>query len=253
MIPKVIHYCWFGRGPLPKLAKRCIQSWEKFLPEYQIKQWNEDNFDINCCQYVAEAYREKKYAFVSDFVRFHVLYEEGGIYFDTDVEVIKSFDSILGNGAFMGCENSVAKGETLRVAPGLGIGAEPGLPFFKEMIDMYKGQSFYKEDGSMNLITIVSYTSNNLRTHGLIDKDIIQTICGITIYPKDYFCPMDNRTHKIVITPKTVSIHYYAGSWIDDSPNITFRKWLLRTFGESFYNGVRRIKLLVFPKPWEWK
>lgn len=256
MIPKIIHYCWFGKGPMPILAKHCIKSWEKHMPDYQIKQWNEDNFDINCCQYISDAYKRKKYAFVSDYVRFYVLYQHGGIYLDTDVELLKSLDEILANGAFMGCENSAVVGGKhvrLNVAPGLGIGAEAGSPFFKEMIDMYNELSFFKEDGSMNLQTVVAYTSDRLRLYGLIDEDAIQEVCGIKIYPKEYFCPIDSKTRRKHVTPNTISIHYFAGSWVEDPPMIRFRKWLLHTFGESFYNGLRRIKLWVFPKPWGWK
>ena len=121
MIPKIIHYCWFGGKPLNKLGKKCLKSWKKFFPDYKIIEWNEGNFDINCCQYVKEAYEAKKYAFVSDYVRFKVLYEQGGLYFDTDVEVIKPFDAILINGNFMGCENAVS--DNIAVAAGLGLGA----------------------------------------------------------------------------------------------------------------------------------
>lgn len=251
MIPKIIHYCWFGKAPLPKLAEHCIKSWERYLPDYQIKQWNEDNFDVNCCQYISDAYKEKKYAFVSDYVRFYVLYQQGGIYLDTDVEIIRPMTDILEKGAFMGCQNMAAEG--LIVAPGLGIGAEAGLLFYKEMIDYYKKLSFYKEDGSLNLQTIVTYTTEKFREHGLVDEDVIQLVCGIRIYPKEYFCPIDYRTRKRHITDHTVSIHYFAGSWVENSPMITFRAWLLHTFGESFYNGLRRVKLWFFPKPWEWK
>ena len=109
MIPKVIHYCWFGRNPLPPLAVKCIESWKKFLPGYEIKEWNEDNFDVNIIPYIQEAYEARKYAFVSDYARFYILYHHGGIYFDTDVEVIKSIDDIIERGAFMGCENEAKR------------------------------------------------------------------------------------------------------------------------------------------------
>ena len=104
MIPKIIHYCWFGRNPLPPLALECIASWRKFLPDYEIKEWNEDNFDVNSIPYTAEAYRQKKYAYVSDYARFCILYQYGGIYFDTDVEVIKPLNDIIAKGNFMGFE-----------------------------------------------------------------------------------------------------------------------------------------------------
>ncbi|WP_394811651.1 glycosyltransferase family 32 protein [Phocaeicola vulgatus] len=126
MIPKVIHYCWFGRNSLPPLAVKCLESWKRFFPDYEIKEWNEDNFDVNIISYTAEAYRVKKYAFVSDYARFWILYHYGGLYFDTDVEVIKSMDDIIAKGSFMGCEKDADKeGATaLAVAPGLGLYGE---------------------------------------------------------------------------------------------------------------------------------
>ena len=128
MIPKIIHYCWFGRNPLPESAQKCIASWRKFFPDYEIVEWNEDNFDVRSIPYTAQAYDAKKYAFVSDYARFKILYEHGGIYFDTDVEVIRPFDDILARGAFMGYEIDPKEGDiTGYVAPGLGLGVNPGL------------------------------------------------------------------------------------------------------------------------------
>ena len=132
-IPKIIHYCWFGGKELPESAKKCIDSWKRFFPDYKIKEWNESNFDINYCDYTKEAYEAKKWAFVSDVARFKILYENGGFYFDTDVEVIKSFDDIISNGAFMGFEND----KKCLVNPGLGLGVEAGNQFYKEMLDLY--------------------------------------------------------------------------------------------------------------------
>ena len=128
MIPKIIHYCWFGRNPLPELARKCIASWRKYLPDYEIKEWNEDNFDVNIIPYTAEAYAQKKYAFVSDYARFWILYRYGGIYFDTDVEVIRPLDDIIARGCFMGFETDPApkqNGVDACVNPGLGLGVAP--------------------------------------------------------------------------------------------------------------------------------
>ena len=131
MIPKKIHYCWFGRNPLPESAKKCIASWRKYFPDYEIIEWNEDNYDVNKIPYTQQAYAAKKYAFVSDYARFDILYQHGGIYFDTDVEVIKSFDDVLEHGAFMGCEIDGSSRSGIAVAPGLGIAAAPGLGLYK--------------------------------------------------------------------------------------------------------------------------
>lgn len=143
MIPKVINYCWFGGNPLPASAQKCIASWRKYLPDYEIKEWNESNFDVNIIPYTAEAYKAKKYAFVSDYARFWILYRYGGLYFDTDVEVIRNMDDIIANGAFMGLEKKQA-GATptqLGVAPGLGLGVNPGLGLYKELLDVYDDNS----------------------------------------------------------------------------------------------------------------
>ena len=136
MIPKIIHYCWFGRNPRPASAKKCIASWRKYLPDYEIKEWNEDNFDVNIIPYTQQAYEMKKYAFVSDYARFWILYHYGGLYFDTDVEVIKSFDDIVDKGAFMGLEIDGTKKDTkIAIAPGLGLGAETGMSIYYQILE----------------------------------------------------------------------------------------------------------------------
>ena len=214
MIPKVIHYCWFGRNPLPPLAIKCIESWKKFLPDYEIKEWNEENFDVNMIPYTKEAYEAKKYAFVSDYARFWILYKYGGLYFDTDVEVIKPMDDIIARGPFMGCEKEVKVGATaLAVAPGLGLGCNPGLSFYKEMLDLYASLHFLKMDNSLNLKTIVEYTTELLCEKGLMNINDIQQCADVWIYPKDYFCPKDYYTGELNVTNNTYCIHHYEASW----------------------------------------
>lgn len=220
MIPKVIHYCWFGRGQMPELAHKCIESWKKFLPDYEIKVWNEDNFDVNIIPYTSEAYKAKKYAFVSDYARFWILYHHGGLYFDTDVEVIKPMDDIIAAGPFMGCENAAEVGATpnsLGVAPGLGLGVNPGLGLYKEILDFYATLHFIKDDGTLNLETVVTYTTDILCKHGLVNTSEIQMVADVKIYPKEYLNPRSFSAGKLVITPNTVAIHHFAGSWLPDS------------------------------------
>ena len=213
-IPKLIHYCWFGRNPLPEYAVKCISSWRKYFPGYVIKEWNEDNFDVNCCDYVREAYEAKKYAFVSDYARFDILYREGGLYFDVDVEVIKTFDDILEKGGFMGSETLAKTSELgISVAPGLGLSANPGHGLIKELVDGYHTRHFLKEDGTPDTTTICVYTTEILKKHGLQETDDIQCIDGIYIYPKEFFCPLDYFTGKLEITENTHSIHQYMASW----------------------------------------
>ena len=216
-IPKIIHYCWFGGKPLPDLAEKCIASWRKYFPDYEIKQWDESNFDVDIIPYTKDAYASKRYAFVSDYARFWILYRFGGIYFDTDVEVIRSMDDIISSGPFMGCENASVKGAApnfLGAAPGLGLGVNPGLGLYREFLEMYEGLSFINSDGSQNVKTIVEYTTDILVKHGLKNTPEIQSVAGVKIYPNDYFCPIDYKTKKLIITDNTRSIHHYAESWL---------------------------------------
>ncbi len=216
MIPKIIHYCWFGRNPLPDSAIKCIESWQNFFPDYEIIEWNEDNFDVNSIPYTAQAYAAKKYAFVSDYARFKILYEYGGLYFDTDVEVIKSFDDIIQRGAFMGCELTTPLRRS--VNPGLGLGVAPGLGLYAELLEFYRTLHFINNDGTYNQTTVVTYTTNILIGKGLNSTNEIQEVAGITIYPKEYFNPLNDNTGKLDITANTHSIHWYSKTWLNVSP-----------------------------------
>lgn len=225
MIPKIIHYCWFGHNPIPKLAEKCIASWRKYLPDYEIRLWNEDNFDVNMVPYTKEAYSQKKYAFVSDYARFWILYNFGGLYFDTDVEIIKPLDEIIAQGPFMGCEQdyipmpngSYEKGNGPAVNPGLGIGAEAHMDLYKEILDQYATLKFLHADGSLNEKTVVAYTSELLTSKGLTAKDEIQCLNGLFVYPKEYFGPKDYLTNVVNVTERTLTIHHYDASWRDKS------------------------------------
>lgn len=240
MIPKIIHYCWFGGKPLPEDAKRCIASWRHYMPEYEIKEWNERNFDVRCNTYCAQAYEAKKYAFVSDFARLAILYQEGGIYFDTDVEVIKPLDDILAKGAYMGCETSPTAHQALiTVNPGLGLAVEAGHPLYKELIEQYNRRSFLREDGSMDLKTIVATTTELLTKHGLQTTADIQRVEGITVYPSAYFCPI-STDGEIHITEQTRTIHHYAQSWLPAS-HIWLRRIILAVGGTKLKRHASRL------------
>jgi len=230
MIPKVIHYCWFGRNPLPESAVKCIESWRKHMPDYEIKEWNEDNFDVNLIPFTAEAYSVRKYAFVSDFARFWILYHYGGVYFDTDVEVIRPIDDIVEKGAFMGVEVmcTVHPRDLIgfpMVAPGLGIGASAGMGFYKKVIDFYSNYHFLRDDGTIIGGTVVAHTTRLLVNEGLQKRADLQEVAGIWIYPEDYFNPFDDITGRLNKTERTRSIHWYARSWQQQSH---FRIWLSR-------------------------
>ena len=243
MIPKVIHYCWFGRNPLPESAQKCIASWRKFFPDYEIKEWNEDNFDVNIIPYTREAYEAKKYAFVSDFARFWILYNFGGLYFDTDVEVIKSMDDIIERGSFMGIEVPAKEGSNSQINPGLGLGALPNLDLYKTLLNKYATLSFRNDDGSLNQKTIVAYTTETLKELGLQLTEGIQQVASIYIYPTDYFNPLDSLTGRLKITENTRSIHWYMNSWSDTSK---FYKWLSKLSHRLFGTTFSKIKSHLF-------
>lgn len=216
MIPKKIHYCWFGHNPKPKLIIKCIQSWVIFCKGYEIIEWNEENFDIGQApKYVREAYKEKKWAFVTDYVRLKVIYEEGGIYFDTDLELTKSIDDLLVNRAFFCSENGAV------ISTGLGFGAEPRMECVRRMMEDYDHATFvYKwEDGNKALLDMTTCPVRNTKALSYLIGDtpnfnIAYSQDGILFLPRDWFCPLDYST----LLPKyrtanTRGIHWFAGSW----------------------------------------
>lgn len=225
MIPKKIHYCWFGRGKKPKLALKCIESWKKYAPEYELIEWNEDNFDIHCCPYVTEAYERKKYAFVTDFVRLYAIYTQGGVYMDTDVEIVRSIDEFLENHAFSGFES------TQYVPTGI-MASDQGLPIVKELLDYYKERHFVSADGTMDLKTNCVSITEIMLSHGLILNGQKQTIEDFTFYPADYFCPFENETGKLNKTANTAAIHWFNKSWLPES--VRTRSKITRLFHGLF-------------------
>lgn len=233
MIPKVIHYCWFGRGPMPKLALKCIESWKKYCPDYVIKEWNEDNFDIDMYPYVREAYNARKFAFVTDVVRLYALYHEGGIYMDTDVEVIKPLDSLLAYDAVSGFESPT------QIPTGL-MASRDGHPLFKELLDEYNGIHFVRPDGTLDITTNVIRISNTCREYGLRLDNTLQTVRGFTLLPKDFLCPIEHEGHRLVLTPNTLCIHHFAGSWV--TGKALWKKRVARLLGSNLTTLIIRIK-----------
>ena len=212
-IPKVIHYCWFGNKQLSEMAKKCIASWKKQCPDYKIIEWNEENFDINCNTYVKEAYREKKWAFVSDVARLHALVNYGGIYMDTDVEVLKSLNVILNNEAIIGfeCDSRIQTGFMACVK---------GHSVFNDFLHMYEQEKFINEDGSMNTITNVVRLTEICVNLGLKLNGEQQLVNGMTILPSEYLSPKNVETGKITVTDKTLCIHYFDGSWLSEEARV---------------------------------
>lgn len=239
-IPKVIHYCWFGRGEKNKLFYECLESWKKYFPDYEIIEWNEDNFDISKSNnYVKQAYYSKKYAFVSDYVRLKVLYDNGGIYFDTDVEVLKRIDDeILKRGYF-------AKEKDNQIATGLGFCVPPKNTLIKYMMDDYENLNFINEDGTMDMTACPSRNSKSLEKKGYIINKNTTEICGIGIYDKEYFCGFDINTQHYIISDKTFTVHHYNASWLPRNKKIAkkVKRIISLLIGEKKYKriaGLRR-------------
>lgn len=209
MIPKKIHYCWFGGNPLPKDVQKYIDTWKKFCPDYEIKEWNEQNFDIHLNRYVEEAYQQKKWAFVSDVARIYALYAEGGIYMDTDVEVVKNLDTLLNNQGFLGFEG------TQWIATNI-VGFEPKHGLLEQFLDSYNHRIFVKSDGSLDQTTNVEEITKLLVDKYSLQLNGIKQILpeGIVIYPTDYFSPYDYIQGKLNRTSNTYSIHWFSQTWI---------------------------------------
>ena len=233
MIPKKIHYCWFGRNPKPKLAEKCIRSWKKYCLDYEIIEWNEDNFDVDKYPYAKYCLDNQKYAFLSDFVRLVVVAEQGGLYFDTDVEVIRKLDDLLNYKAFYGFENNEY------VASGLGFGAEKGQVTVLKMLDEYNGLK--KEDNTFELKGCPILNTNALVKLGLQQNGKEQEVAGAHVFPADYFNPFEDATGLLNSTKNTHSIHWYAKSWM--SKRKIFRSKLTRPLhrllGVDFFRKVK--------------
>ena len=217
MIPKKIHYCWFGKGEKSKLILDCIESWKKYCPEFEIIEWNEENFDIgNSCRYVREAYDAKKWAFVSDYVRHAILSKFGGIYLDTDVEIIKPLEGLLDR-PFLALESANS------INTGLIMGCEVGNEYCKWMLNSYENDCFLLENGELNTYTVCERTTKYFKEHGFISRNIEQEIDGFMIYPTEYFCPKDPITFELKVTDNTVSIHHYGASWCTEEQKYYFQ------------------------------
>ena len=227
-IPKVIHYCWFGKGKMPKLAKKCIKSWKKYCPDYELVLHTEDNFDLTQNRYLNEAYKAGKWAFVSDYARLKIIYENGGIYLDTDVELIKSIDDLVKLNGFMGFD------EKGIVATGLGFGAEKGNKIVSEFLKDYEGIPFVLSDGSYDLTPCPDRNTQALERLGMDINNTNQTFMDITFLPEEYLCPMDYYTGKKTITKNTYSIHHYSASWTSKVTKRTTR--IKRIIGVKMYN-----------------
>lgn len=209
MIPKTIHYCWFGRGEMPEMAQKCVASWHKFMPDWEYKLWNEDNFDVSQIPYTEEAYEAKKYAFVSDYVRLWALCNEGGVYLDTDVEVFKPFDDLLEWNAFAGFEGSKHVPIGTCVMASVANGA-----WVSEQFGHYQDRHFILTDGSFDLTTNVQFITAKMRENGFVQNGKEQDYKDLHIFPTEYFCPRQT-TGEYLRTENTYCDHLGLGSWAD--------------------------------------
>lgn len=228
MIPKTIHYCWFGKNEKPALARKCIESWREVCSDYSIVEWNENNFDVTSNPYTKMCFETKQWAFLSDYVRLIVVYRNGGLYFDTDVEVIRNFDTLLNHGAFFGFENSHY------IATGLGFGAVKEHPSVLAMIHQYK----HVIDGDMKTVMCPKLNTEALIPLGLKCDGSLQRLSNnTTIYPSDYFNPLDDSTGQLKITENTYSINHYGKSWMKKSLKIRSKltRPLHRLLGTDFF------------------
>lgn len=234
MIPKIIHYCWFGRNQLDEKSQKCIKTWREVLPEYEIIEWNEDSFDINTHPFVKEAYENKKYAYVSDYVRLYALYNYGGVYMDTDVEVLKPFGSLMEHRAFTGVE----RGEYCITGT---LAAEKGHPWIAALLNYYKDRHFLLPNGQLDMTTNTGIITNITKTkYGWTEGNVYSELSdGIAIYPFEYFCAKNGRTNEYLITENTYTIHHFNGSW-NTTSNKIFRNYI-RFFRRIFQNKKHKI------------
>lgn len=235
MIPKIIHYCWFGRNEMPQLAKDCIATWHKHMPDWEYKLWNEDNFDINHVPYIKEAYEAKKYAFVSDYVRLWALYYDGGVYLDVDFWVYRSFNDLLQWEAFAGFEGSKYSPLMMGVIASVSHGA-----WVKEQLDAYQDRHFIQMNGAYDLTTNVNYVSSLMRKHGFVQNGKEQNYKDLHVFPVEYFCPRQTTGERF-LTPNTYCESLGLDSWSDQKLG-----WKGKVL--SFFGAKNRIRMIKFKR-----
>ncbi len=236
MIPKIIHYCWFGYHKKPRLIQKCIASWKKYMPDWEIREWNEENYDVRKNDYIEKAYEEKKWAFVVDYARFDILNQYGGVFLDTDVELLRPIpEEILENEAFTGFENPG------RVNPGLVYGSVPEQKIVKEIMAEYENKTFGNriEGRTENIVDVVS---GILLKNGLMVNGEFQMAEKVAIYPRDYFCCFNFETQAFETTENTVSVHHYFASWTPWRRRVHFRivKIIAMLLGKKRYLRLKR-------------
>lgn len=234
-IPKIIHYCWFGGKALPDSVKKNILSWKKNCPEYQIIQWNEKNFNYNMSEYTKSAFDNKEWAFLSDYARLVCLYKYGGIYLDTDVEIIKNLDPLLQNKMFVGLENPDA------INTGLGCGSIANNQNLLEILSIYNQKGSNLINGEFIRTSCVDITTDYFYTKGMKMKNKNQIVNGCSIYNTEFLCPQRPGSRKIKITNNTYSIHHFMGTWVLGDGIFSEIKYRMIFFTSFFRRGVGKI------------
>ena len=252
MIPKVIHYCWFGNNPMPEKEQKCIESWKKFFPDFEIKKWDESNFDYSSCTFSRQAYEKKKYAFVSDYARAKLLYEQGGLYFDTDVEIIKEFPEDIMKlfssettvddvKFFMGFERRHFIGTAV-------MAVEKGNECIKKLLKYYEEHDFLMEDGSIDNIANVSVLTDIMREYGLELGGQKQTVAGFEIFNREYFYPKKMSEDDFRITNETCAIHKYSSSWMSEREIKRGNSKIWINFGRPIFRTTRNALVKILGK-----
>lgn len=256
MIPRIIHYCWFGGRELPERDKKNIEQWKRLCPEFEIKRWDESNYDIKKNKYMWQAYCNHKLGFVPDYARLDIIYDYGGFYFDTDVELIKNLECLIDEKCIMGFES------VDRINHGHGFASEPKNEIIRELRDTYESISFVNDDGTLNLTASPAYISRFMEKKGVVLNNTEQIVDNIHVVPTDFFCPKNMFTGKINITKNTVSIHHFNMSWMDDqelkkmNAIKTMSKYLGKTVAynvvEFYYNiknkGLKEASVIICNK-----
>ena len=242
MIPKVIHYCWFGGNPLPPLAEKCVASWRKYLSDYEIRRWDETNFDVEAHPYTRDAYAAGLYAFVSDYARFKILFEHGGVYFDTDVEVIRPLDDVISAGPFMGFESDGLSSQ-VAVNPGLGLAATPSMSIYREILLEYDRIPFFDSQGNRNPYSMIPMVTELLVSKGLKGGVGIENVAGVNVYPQEWFNPFEDSTGRLNTTENTRTIHWYSKSWMPKENSIMLwaKRMARRLFGVDVVARLGRV------------
>ena len=230
MIPKILHYCWFGGTELPELEASCVATWNDVMPDYEIRRWDESNFDVNSCAFVHEAYEQKMFAFVSDYARYVILRDNGGIFLDTDVKLLKPFDDLLSNNGFCGYMQ-----DNEHVNPGLVLACKPQLSLFSEVVSRYESLHFSQSENRINPLSSPRVLTKLLtERYGLkCDGSYQELDGGFIVYPSEYFDPLDSHTGVENVTNNTYSVHLYSGTWLSPAKKyrVEMRKRLAPKIG----------------------